>query len=63
LQMRERFLPGGKDAHAKAAAHSEERARAWLTQVIADYPTTPAAKVAREMLDRLDAERPATTKP
>ena len=61
--MRKQFEPGLKQPNRKWAARLTERARVPLWQVIADYPTTPAAKQAREMLDPLNGDEPASTQP
>jgi pimeloyl-ACP methyl ester carboxylesterase len=63
LKMREQFMPGGQNVNRKLAARWTRRARTPLMQVLADYPASPAATEAREILDRLDAEECATTKP
>jgi poly(3-hydroxybutyrate) depolymerase len=55
-----------RDREAKkypaAAKRQEDQAGEYLRQVIADYPTTPSAPVAREMLDKIE-NGGATTKP
>ncbi len=59
LSLLERQYPKqyGKEQLERLRQTARDRARKHLEQVVADYPTTPAAAQARRLLDGMDAQK------
>lgn len=63
IEFRKQFEPGGRSASPRLAKTYADTPLAPLRQLIEEYPKTPAAGEARELLKKLEAERAPATQP